>query len=204
MSTENTEKILNFLNCHPLVEGAYQALIASKPSWRYSNYSQHYPKQTTGIHIAANFGIVKVVSELANMEPFDSRDTYGRTPLSWAASHGHQAIVKLLLEKNANIETKDTECNQTPLSWAARSGHEAIVKLLLEKNANIETKDTEYDRTPLSWAAENGHEAIVKLLEKNANIETISNNGPTPLSWAAPNGLGAVVRLLENAQRRDP
>jgi ankyrin repeat protein len=88
-----------------------------------------------------------------------------------AAWNGHEAVVKVLLEKNANVETISVS-GRTPLSLAALDGHEAVVKVLLEKNANIEIKDTD-GRTPLSLAAWNGHEAVVKvLLDKNANIET--------------------------------
>jgi ankyrin repeat protein len=65
----------------------------------------------------------------------DLKDSYGRTPLSWAARNGHEAVVKLLLEKGAELETKDVYYDQTPLSWAARNGQEAVVKLLLEKGA---------------------------------------------------------------------
>jgi ankyrin repeat protein len=42
--------------------------------------------------------------------------------------------VKLLLEKGAELETKDNY-GQTPLSCAAEKGHEAVVKLLQEKVA---------------------------------------------------------------------
>ena len=52
----------------------------------------------------------------------------------WAAEMGHEAVVKLLLEKGADVESKD-DVGQTPLSWAARGGHKAVVKLLLEKGA---------------------------------------------------------------------
>jgi hypothetical protein len=62
------------------------------------------------------------------------------------------AVVKLLLEKGAELETEDN-IGQTPLSWAATEGREAVVKLLLEKGAELETKDKEYSQTPLSWAA---------------------------------------------------
>ena len=85
-----------------------------------------------------------------------------------ASYFGHEAVVKLLLEKGAEVDS-ESDNGQTPLSWAAGDGHEAVVKLLLEKGAKLETKDEEYGRTPLSWAARNGHEAVVKLLlEKGA------------------------------------
>jgi ankyrin repeat protein len=58
-----------------------------------------------------------------------------RTPLSLAAGNVHEAVVKLLLEKNADIETKD-KYRRMPLSLAAGNGHKAVVKLLLGKGAH--------------------------------------------------------------------
>ncbi|TEY39703.1 hypothetical protein BOTCAL_0453g00070 [Botryotinia calthae] len=123
------------------------------------------------------------------------------------ASHfGLEEIVKMLLEKGADIESKDSNYNQTPLSWAAKNGHdevvklllEKVVKLLLEKGADIESKDSEYNQTPLSWATRNRHNIIMKLLlEKGADIESKdSKYNQTPLSWAARNGQDKVVKLL--------
>ncbi|KAF5137383.1 Ankyrin repeat domain-containing protein 50 [Metarhizium anisopliae] len=128
----------------------------------------------------------------------DIRDRDRRTPLSWAATNGHEAVVKLLLEKGANTETTESHYGQTPLLWAAKNGHKAVVKLLLEKGANTETIESYYGQTPLLRAAKNGHEAVVKLLlEKGANTETIESfSGQTPLLWAAENGHEAVVKLL--------
>jgi ankyrin repeat protein len=48
---------------------------------------------------------------------------------------GHEAVVKLLLEKGAELESKDNN-SQTPLSHAAEKGHEAVVKLLLENGVD--------------------------------------------------------------------
>ena len=131
-------------------------------------------------------------------DELESNDNDGRTLLSRAAENGYEAMVKLLLEKGAELETKDKNYGQTPLSWAASNGHEVVVKLLLEEGAKLETKDNNNGRTPLSYAASNGHEAVVKLLlEKGAELETKDKyNNRTPLSWAASNGHEAVVKLL--------
>ena len=51
--------------------------------------------------------------------------------------------MKLLLEKGAELESKDNRYGRTPLSWAAANGHEAVVKLLLEKGAELESKDND-------------------------------------------------------------
>ncbi|KAB8251095.1 ankyrin repeat-containing domain protein [Aspergillus flavus] len=66
-----------------------------------------------------------------------------------AAKKGHEATVTLLLENNADIESRDEEYDiesidkngQTPLSWAAKNGYEAMVRLLLENKADIESRD---------------------------------------------------------------
>jgi ankyrin repeat protein len=46
-------------------------------------------------------------------------------------------VVKLLLEKGAELELKDNY-GRTPLSLAAETGHEAVVRLLLEYGAELE------------------------------------------------------------------
>ena len=45
----------------------------------------------------------------------DSKDSNGQTPLSWAAAKGNEAVVKLLLEKGAELESKDKKYSRTPL-----------------------------------------------------------------------------------------
>ena len=134
------------------------------------------------------------------------RTQYGRTPLSWAAEKGHEAVVKLLLDKEGVDPDSKDNYGRTPLSWAAEKGHEAVVKLLLEKDGvDPDSKDND-GQTPLSWAAENGHEAVVKLLLDKEGVDPDSkdNYGRTPLSWAAGNGHEAVVKLLLDKDGVDP
>jgi ankyrin repeat protein len=66
---------------------------------------------------------------------------------TWTAENGSEAVVNILLEKGANIESKNTN-GRTPLSRASEHGCEAV-KLLLEKGANLESQDND-GRTPLS------------------------------------------------------
>ncbi len=74
-------------------------------------------------------------------------------------------MLQLLLDKGANIETKDKD-GWTPLLSATVNGHEAVVQLLLDKGANIEAKDKD-GWTPLLLAAENGYEAVVQQLRSH-------------------------------------
>src|SRR5258707_5005021 len=108
--------------------------------------------------IGSYLGLPNVVDLLLEIPvDVDSRHTqYGQTPLPWAPENRQKAVVKVLLEKAANVDSRD-DFNKTPLSWAAENGHEAVIRILLDRGADFESKN-EDGRTPLSWAAWNGHE----------------------------------------------
>jgi hypothetical protein len=129
---------------------------------------------------------------------FNVQGKYDGNALFLASAH--EAVVRLLLEKGAERDSKDNN-GRTPLSRAAMMGHEAVVRLLLEKGAERDSKDSD-GRTPLSRAAEMGHEAVVRLLlEKGAEPDSKDSDGQTPLSWATSRRHEAVVRLLKLASK---
>ncbi|KAI9782389.1 MAG: hypothetical protein M1839_005262 [Geoglossum umbratile] len=196
--------ILNLLESRAKVSAASQAMMASG---RYSSYSQRMERQMTGVHIAAYFGLVgTIIGLLKNGHNPDLQDSYGRTPLSWAAEKGHETVVKLLLAtEQVDLDSKDSSYGQTPLSWAAGDGHEAVVRLLLgTEQVDVDSKNSS-GRTPLSWAAQNGHEAVVKLLlaAEQVDVNSKGSSGQTPLSWAAENGHEVVVKLLLATEKVD-
>jgi ankyrin repeat protein len=72
----------------------------------------------------------------------DSKDSRGRTPLSWAAEKGHEAVVWLLLGNKGVKPDSNDLYGRTPLWWAARNGHVAVVRLLLDiKDVEPDSKD---------------------------------------------------------------
>ncbi|KAL1856463.1 hypothetical protein Daus18300_010730 [Diaporthe australafricana] len=100
--------VIEFLEDVAKAEASSQALMAVKRSWELQ-YSQYVPRQVTGLHLATYFGVrVAVKMLLRHCQNLDSKDSYGRTPLSYAAENGHEAIVQLLLDTGkAEIDSKD-------------------------------------------------------------------------------------------------
>ncbi|RYP64442.1 hypothetical protein DL771_008746 [Monosporascus sp. 5C6A] len=134
-------------------------------------------------------------SQQLSRVPGSGHSTGGQIPLLWAAANGRLAVLKLLVEKGAQLEARDND-NKTPLMIAAQNGHEAMAKLLVEKGAQLEAKNNN-GWTPLMFAAGQGHEAMAKLLvKKSAQLEAKSNNNKTPLIVAAQYGQKAVAKLL--------
>jgi hypothetical protein len=88
--------------------------------WAPSYLEQRYLpwKGWSDLALASYLGFSEVVEDILFKEKPDidleTSNENGRTPLSWAAQQGHEAVVKLLLEKGAEIEAKDDD-GRTPL-----------------------------------------------------------------------------------------
>ena len=118
----------------------------------------------------------------------NARDKEGRRPLYWAANHGDDAMVSLLIENGADVNVTENG-GVTPLHAAAKRNASGVVKLLIAGGANVNLKDST-GKAPLHWSALRrarllGVEAAKLLIDGGADVNATDNDGRTPLHTAA-------------------
>ena len=112
-----------------------------------------------------------------------------------AAHYGHEAMVRMLLDRGARIN-QAREDGGTPLYMAAQQGHAAVAQVLLDRGADINQAWND-GATPLYMAAQQGHAAFAQvLLDRGADINQAANDGSTPLFMTSQQGYEAVAQVL--------
>ena len=86
----------------------------------------------------------------------------GWTPLHYAATNGHVAIIELLLEQHAYIDAESPN-GTTPLMMAAQYGSPAAVKVLLEAGADPKLKN-QLGLTAIDFANRAGRQEVAELI----------------------------------------
>lgn len=147
---------------------------------------------------AAEEGNIGIVRASLNDDDMDvnASDNIGWTALSRASSKGHEEIVKLLLDKGADIEAKVSLGGISALSLACKDGHDSTVMLLLNRNARIDGTD-KHGLAPLHYSCHFGRQIVTKLLlDFRANINSICEKRFTPLHKACDKGYTQCVKEL--------
>ncbi len=135
-----------------------------------------------------------------------SREGKEWAALHYAAFAGHADVVKLLLNRGADVNALSTN-GSTPLMMAAREGREAIAAELLQAGANPEVRN-EWGDNAETWALRQNNQRIAKLVASAdpALRKPVPVFGPAqrsqPVNEAAEKLL-ARARQLEAQGRRD-
>ncbi|XP_063073523.1 ankyrin repeat and BTB/POZ domain-containing protein 3-A isoform X1 [Engraulis encrasicolus] len=174
--------------------------------------------------------LVKQAVNLLGPDGINSMSEQGMTPLMYACVRGDEAMVQMLLDAGADINSQVPstvhkhpsvypETRQgTSLTFAVLHGHVPVVQLLMDARASVEGAlqdgTDNYAETPLQLASAAGNfELVTLLLERGADpfIGTMYRNGitSTPLgdmnsySLAAAHGHRNVFRKLLSQADKD-
>ncbi|XP_076960447.1 ankyrin repeat-containing protein ITN1-like [Bidens hawaiensis] len=158
----------------------------------------------TALYTAAERGHLEVVKELlkySDKETLTRRSRLEFDTLHIAASQGHHAVVKLLLDHDVSLCQVRSQGNATPLLTAASKGHTAVVQELLSKDPTLLDIPRSNGKNALHLAARSGHvETVKSLLEKDPHLARRSDKkGQTSLHMAVKGANSEVVKLLLEA-----
>jgi ankyrin repeat protein len=119
------------------------------------------------LHLAAQGGQYEAAETLveynANIHLGQAR--FEGAPLQYAASRGHVWIVRLLLRRGAEVDSRDTN-GRTPLIWAVMGQHHEVAEELLEHGADPLAANRGGWR-PIDYANARGDGRMVRLLARH-------------------------------------
>jgi len=145
------------------------------------------------LEAAQNDDIAEIRAALRSKAKVNCVDLDDRTPLYWAASHGYDDVIKVLLDNGASVHAGDYS-GATPLHAASSNSHIKAMRVLLNGGADANSKNA-YGVTPLEWAV-GDVEAVELLLAAGARVNEVNALGSTPLLAAAALRHSSVVKLL--------
>jgi ankyrin repeat protein len=145
-------------------------------------------------------GNTSAVSELiADARNVNLKQTDGTSLLHWAVYYDDAALVEQLLERGAEIATRN-DYDATPMSQAAIIGNTDVLALLLAAGADPNEKGAD-DQTPIMIVARTSNTPAAELLiEAGADVNAVEKwRGQTALMWAAAQKQAGMVKLLLDA-----
>jgi ankyrin repeat protein len=133
------------------------ALLAAK-----ANVNARSVVGDTAIMTAALNGHLDLVKKL-RLRGADIAGT-GWTPLIYASTGGHDAVVSYLLAEGANVNAVSPN-GTSALMMAAREGRTSTVKLLLTRGANAAHRN-QHDASALTWALRGNEQDMAATLRR--------------------------------------
>ncbi|KAL4238675.1 Ankyrin repeat [Mactra antiquata] len=137
------------------------------------------------------------------------KDEQGYTALALAVLVGNTNLIKLLLEKGADIHTDDNEGHKLS-HWAAVCGHLKVLDILINNKAEMSSPDNHH-AYPIHYAAQMNssnsgntesrisEKVLRKFIDCKVELDVLDDAGRQPLLWAACSGNADSCRMLLKA-----
>ena len=178
-------------------------------------FAQTEPDGTTALHRAVLAGDLETAKQLlAGSADANAANRYGVTPLSLAAANANAAlaqvllnagarasseilmtaarsgnadIVRMLAERGADVNARESSRGETALMWAAASNRPEAARVLIERGADVNARSNTLDFPKDRF----GLEGVVTILPRGHW---------TPLMYAAREGSLEAARVLADAK----
>lgn len=157
------------------------------------------------LHDAIKNADVRLAIELLNENPrlANYKNASGRTPLHLACSEGDDELLKItqtLIVKGSNLFSRDKH-GETACIIACRNNNVKSVRAMINHDVEIvQERKSQINDSPLHIGARWGHSEVVKLLlDNDALIHQMNEEGKYPLDLAVAQGNADVIRLLSTA-----
>ncbi|OBT65148.1 hypothetical protein VE03_04699 [Pseudogymnoascus sp. 23342-1-I1] len=95
------------------------------------------------------------VDEYTDISSLDVQDREDRSPLSWAAKNGHEAIIRLLLATGKVEPDSRDKAGRSPLCWTIKGSNTLPI-------------------CGAPWKCGHNHKAVAKLLLSTGNVEFVA------------------------------
>ncbi|MCY4199408.1 MAG: ankyrin repeat domain-containing protein [Gammaproteobacteria bacterium] len=148
--------------------------------------------EATGGRATVKTGIEDVFMDSGEERHCSDLELCPTVPLIGAAVNGDVDLARVLIERGADLEAKDSK-GQTALWWAVGFSPD-MARVLIEAGADVNTKNNT-GWTPLHrvwWVPDLAR----ALIEAGADLEAKENSGWTPLHWVAFQNGADVARVL--------
>ena len=180
----------------------YDGVCMTAPGWHigtlrtYTNEARLDALNFSRVHKSVVGLSSEGLENIGNLrERVNEIDSFGRTPLYWAATLGLLDVVEKLLFSGASPNLADFN-GSTPLHRAASIGSVSAIKLLCSAGASLEARDRQ-GYSPLFYACAQGQiNAIKALLRHGADMESATYVGETSIYFANHAMQPAVVQFL--------
>ena len=112
--------------------------------------------------------LVALLQNKSNRAEINHQDTWGRTPLHWAAKLGDAKAVEALIYAGAKVNVQDRS-KSTPTHYAAGARHPRALELLLMAKGDVRARNW-YGQEPIHSAVARSTSHVKALLTANATL----------------------------------